>query len=65
MDLREGKVFKGDCDKADVTVTIKNGDFVDLFTGKADGQQLFMTGKLKFKGNMGLLMKLQDLQALL
>lgn len=43
---------------------MSSNDFVDLFSGKANGQQLFMSGKIKFKGNMGLLMKLQDLQAL-
>ena len=64
MDLKECKVVKGAPPKADVTLTLADGDFVDLFTGKANGQQMFMSGKIKFKGNMGLLMKLNDLQKL-
>eukprot|EP00924_Labyrinthula_sp_SR-Ha-C_P000552 snap_masked-scaffold_27-processed-gene-2.18-mRNA-1 protein AED:0.02 eAED:0.02 QI:0/-1/0/1/-1/1/1/0/103 len=64
VDLKEGKVFKG-TSKANVTLTLKESDFVDLMSGKADGQQLFMGGKIKFKGNMGLLMKLTDLQKLM
>jgi len=41
----------------------KNGaDFVALMSGKANGQQMFMSGKIKFKGNMGLLMKMTELQ---
>jgi len=62
VDLKEGKVSQGKPAKADVTLTMNEEDFVGLMTGKANGQQLFMSGKIKFKGNMGLLMKLQDLQ---
>ena len=64
LDLKTGKVAQGKQGKADVTLTMKDSDFVNLFTGKANGQQLFMSGKIKFKGNMGLVMKLQDLQKL-
>jgi len=61
LDLKNGKVEKGKAGKADVTLTMKEADFLALMTGKANGQQLFMSGKIKFKGNMGMLMKLQDL----
>jgi putative sterol carrier protein len=40
---------------------MKDSDFIALMSGKANGQQLFMSGKIKFKGNMGLVMKLGDL----
>ena len=62
MDAKEGKVYSGKAPKADVTLTVADKDFVDLFAGRANGQQMFMSGKIKFKGNMGLLMKLGDLQ---
>lgn len=35
--------------KADVTLTLKENDFNDLMSGKAQGQTLFMSGKIKFK----------------
>ncbi len=61
LDLKTGKVTKGKAPKADVTLTMKDSDFIALMSGKANGQQLFMSGKIKFKGNMGLVMKLGDL----
>jgi len=64
LDLKNGSVSKGKAGKTDVTLTMKESDFVGLMTGKANGQQLFMSGKIKFKGNMGLVMKLTDLQKL-
>ena len=64
IDLKEGKVYQGDAPKADVTLTLKEQDFLDLMSGKGNGQQMFMSGKIKFKGNMGLVMKLGDLQKL-
>eukprot|EP00286_Rhodomonas_abbreviata_P010811 CAMPEP_0181318668 /NCGR_PEP_ID=MMETSP1101-20121128/17132_1 /TAXON_ID=46948 /ORGANISM="Rhodomonas abbreviata, Strain Caron Lab Isolate" /LENGTH=107 /DNA_ID=CAMNT_0023426159 /DNA_START=59 /DNA_END=382 /DNA_ORIENTATION=+ len=51
--------------KADVTLTMAEKDFLDLMSGKAQGQTLFMSGKVKFKGNMGMVMKLQQVQQLL
>jgi len=40
---------------------MKEKDFVDLMTGKINGQSAFMGGKLKIKGNMGMAMKLGNL----
>ena len=64
IDLKEGKVFKGTTPKPDVTLSLKDQDFQDLMSGKANGQQMFMSGKIKFKGNMALLMKLSQLQSM-
>merc|ERR1712063_195632 len=50
--------------KADCTVTISDSDYVDLITGKANGQQLFMGGKLKISGNMAMAMKLEVLKSM-
>ncbi|OWZ00353.1 Peroxisomal protein pox18 [Phytophthora megakarya] len=44
--------------KADVTITISDPDFVAIALGKLNAQQAFMKGKLKLKGNMTLAMKL-------
>jgi len=65
VDLKNGKgsVGEGKNDKAEVTLTTNDDDFVGMMTGKANSQQLFMQGKLKIKGNMGLAMKLSKLNA--
>lgn len=44
-----------------ITLTMKDVDYVSLVNGKLAGQKAFMTGKLKFKGDMALGMKLQKL----
>ncbi len=40
---------------------MKAPDYIKLVTGKLSGKKEFMTGKLRFKGNMSLGMKLQKL----
>ncbi|HOH43646.1 MAG TPA: SCP2 sterol-binding domain-containing protein [Candidatus Hydrogenedentes bacterium] len=35
-------------------------DFLDLVSGKLNGQTAFLTGKLKVKGDMTLALKLQS-----
>ena len=54
LDLKkDGTVQKVDSvPKSDVQLILKDADFVKLATGKANGQKLFMNGKLKIKGNM-------------
>jgi putative sterol carrier protein len=44
--------------KPDITLDIADSDFVDLSTGKAQGQKLFMSGKIKAKGAIMLATKL-------
>jgi len=41
-----------------LTVQIAAQDWLDMLSGKQSGQVLFMSGKLKVKGDMGLAMKL-------
>ena len=53
-----GEVGEGDNDGAKCTITMASNDFVDMVTGKLNGQMAFMTGKLKIKGDMSLAMKL-------
>lgn len=43
------------------SITMKAEDFVKMMNGELAGQAAFMSGKLKFKGNMGQAMKLQGL----
>lgn len=58
----------------DQTITVKEGthpspslslqmvdtDFVDLVTGKLSAEKAFFTGKVHFKGNIALALKLRD-----
>ncbi|EIE76679.1 hypothetical protein G6F46_007035 [Rhizopus delemar] len=56
---KEGKVSRGKGPgKADAILTLKDQDFVDLATGKLNGQKAYMSGKLKIKGQIMLAMKL-------
>ncbi|MCA9629162.1 MAG: SCP2 sterol-binding domain-containing protein [Myxococcales bacterium] len=57
-------VTEGDGD-AMCTIKMAASDYVDMVEGKANGQQLFFTGKLKIEGDMGLAMKLQKFTEML
>ncbi|MCJ1484178.1 hypothetical protein MMC06_004346 [Schaereria dolodes] len=56
IDLKEkGEVAKGDAPegkKADVTLSLSDEDFGKLVAGKTQAQRLFMSGKLKIKGDV-------------
>lgn len=47
-----------DGEKPDVTITMKDEDFVALASGNLDPMQAFMGGKLKISDNMMLAQKL-------
>jgi putative sterol carrier protein len=57
-------VTEGDGD-AQCTIGLSASDFVDMFEGKVNGQQLFFSGKLTIDGDMQLALKLQKLTELL
>jgi len=63
VDLKNGggSVKQGPAEKADCTLTLKESDFIDLMTGKLDGQAAYMQGKLKVAGNMSYALKLGPL----
>ncbi|XP_066589258.1 sterol carrier protein 2 [Prorops nasuta] len=58
----KGKVEFNGKDKPDVTFTISDNDIVDFISGKLNPQQAFLKGKVKIQGNMGLALKLPELQ---
>ncbi|KAK3090738.1 hypothetical protein FSP39_014203 [Pinctada imbricata] len=58
-----GSVKFGAEPKGDVTISMSDDDMINLMTGKLNPQQAFFQGKLKIQGNMGLAMKLKDLQS--
>ncbi|KAH8551816.1 SCP2 sterol-binding domain-containing protein [Umbelopsis sp. PMI_123] len=64
IDLRkdgEGALYKGKIKvKPSVSITIKDNDFIDLASGKLNGQKAYMTGKLKARGQLMLAMKLDS-----
>ncbi|CAG2183464.1 unnamed protein product, partial [Oppiella nova] len=59
----EGDVYLGTPKngKPDCTVTVEDEDFLKLMVGKLNPQRAFMMGKLKIKGNIMLLQKLNSL----
>ena len=51
-------VRDGAASNPSLTLQISAQDWLDMLSGKQSGQMLFMSGKLKVKGDMGLAMKL-------
>jgi putative sterol carrier protein len=57
-------VNQGAAASPNLTLTIAAQDWIDMLSGKQSGQMLFMSGKLKVKGDMGLAMKLGSMFAM-
>jgi putative sterol carrier protein len=51
-------VQPGPATNPNLTLSMAAQDWLDMVSGKQSGQMLFMSGKLKIKGDMGLAMKL-------
>ncbi len=51
-------VNEGAATGPNLTIQVGAQDWLDMVSGKAQPQMLFMSGKLKIKGDMGLAMKL-------
>jgi putative sterol carrier protein len=58
--LADGKasVAEAEAPSPNCTITMAEADFLDLVSGKLNGQMAFLTGKLKVAGDMGLALKL-------
>jgi|ERR1051325_9519415 putative sterol carrier protein len=54
-------VSQGAASNPNLTLQMTAQDWLDMLSGKQSGQMLFMSGKLKVKGDMGLAMKLGSL----
>jgi len=67
IDLKEkGEVAKGEAPagkKANVTLSLSDENFGKLVSGKAKAQQLFMSGKLKIKGDIMKATKMEPILA--
>ncbi len=61
--IEKGKLEakEGHSEKPDLTVDSPFEVWMDIITGKADGQQMFMQQKYKTSGDLSLLMRLKDL----
>jgi putative sterol carrier protein len=44
-----------------ITISMTAQDYVDMSTGKLNGQVAFMSGKLRIAGDMGLALRMQGL----
>ena len=56
-------VTSGPGTNPNLTLQVSAQDWLDMTSGKQNPQMLFMSGKLKLKGDMGLAMKLGSLFA--
>jgi putative sterol carrier protein len=54
------KVEKGTHPSPTLSLEMAETDFMDLINGKMSGEKAFLTGKLRFKGNIALALKLRE-----
>lgn len=60
--IKEGQcgVARGIADNPNMTLTADSQDYKDVITGKMNGMNAFMQGKLKLAGDLNLAMKLTN-----
>jgi putative sterol carrier protein len=54
-------VKEGTHPSPNITISMAAQDYLDMTSGKANGQVLFMSGKLRIAGDMGLALRMQQL----
>lgn len=54
-------VTEGEHPAPSITISMDAGDYLNMATGKLNGQLAFMTGKLKLKGDMTLAVKMNTM----
>jgi putative sterol carrier protein len=54
------EVTEGTHSSPTLALKMATADYVDLVNGKLSGEKAFMTGKLQFKGNIMLALKLRE-----
>ena len=61
--IEDGKltVAEGEHAGSQLTLTASARDYIDISTGKLNGQLAFMTGRLKAKGDLALAIKMQSI----
>lgn len=57
----KAEIRTGTIEHPKITLKMKDEDYVKLVNGELSGQKAFMSGKLKFKGDMNTGIKLQKL----
>lgn len=57
----QAELIDGPASDPTITLSVSAQDWLDITSGKLDGVKAFMTGKLKVQGDMGLMMKFQQL----
>ena len=60
--IKDQKLFAKEGTTASPTLTLKMAerDFLDLVNGKISAEKAFFTGKVQFKGNIALALKLRE-----
>jgi len=62
VDIKEEKmqIRNGNYDSPDLTIGMADSDFLDLVNDRLNVQKAFFTGKIRFKGDIGLALRLKD-----
>jgi putative sterol carrier protein len=55
------QVHEGAAASPSITISMTAQDYLDMLSGKLNGQVAFMSGKLRIAGDMGLALKMQSL----